>query len=85
MNRGVVLIDQRHCAMCHGVAFGGSNNVPRIANQREDYLLKALRDYRDGKRTGYGNAVMPETVAGLTDEQLADLAQFLAYVRPRAK
>jgi cytochrome c553 len=37
-----------------------------------------LRDYKKGVRTGYGNAIMPETVSGLGDEELADAAYFLA-------
>ena len=73
---------ESNCASCHGKAFDGGNNVPRVAHQREDYTLKALRDYRSGKRIGYGNAQMPETVAGLDEAQLADLAHFLAFLRP---
>lgn len=78
MKRGLEIVDGRHCTSCHGKDFAGHNHVPRVANQREDYLLKALRDYRSGARIGYGNAVMPETVAGLSDAQLADLAYFLS-------
>jgi cytochrome c553 len=81
MKRGLQLIEGRHCTSCHGRDFSGHQNVPRVANQREDYLLKALRDYRSGARIGYGNAVMPETVAGLSDAQLADLAYYLARLR----
>jgi len=77
-NQGKAIVEKNHCGNCHGSDFSGGNNVPRTANQREDYLLKALRDYKGGKRVGYGNAVMPETVAGLSDDQLADLAHFLA-------
>jgi cytochrome c553 len=78
MKRGMDVMAPRNCANCHGKKFEGNNNVPRVANQREDYLLKALKDYRDGKRTGYGNAQMPETVAGLKDAELADLAYALS-------
>jgi cytochrome c553 len=81
MKKGFGLIETRHCTSCHGRDFAGHQNVPRVANQREDYLLKALRDYRSGARIGYGNALMPETVAGLDDAQLADIAYFLARLR----
>ena len=80
MKRAAALIEARHCTGCHGRDFAGHQNVPRVANQREDYLAKALRDYRSGARIGYGNAVMPETVAGLDDAQLADLAYYLARI-----
>jgi len=75
--RGRAIIEGRHCTSCHGADFSGNNNVPRVANQREDYTLKALRDYKSGARVGYGNAVMPETVSGLGDAELSDLAYFL--------
>jgi len=77
--RGAAVARQRHCANCHNPDYSGHNNVPRLAHQREDYLLKALRDYRSGKRIGYGNAAMAETVAGLADADLAALAHLLAY------
>jgi cytochrome c553 len=75
---GRTIAEKERCGTCHGADFSGGNNVPRTANQREDYLLKALRDYKSGKRVGYGNAVMPETVSGLGDAELADVAHFLA-------
>jgi len=81
VKRGTELMNGRNCNICHGKKLEGSNNVPRIANQREDYLQKALKDYRDGKRVGYGNAQMPETVHGLSDAQLGDLAHALARFR----
>ena len=81
MKRGLGIIEGRNCTSCHGRDFAGHNNVPRVASQREDYLLKTLRDYRSGARIGYGNAVMPETLAGLDDVQLADIAHFLAHIR----
>lgn len=81
--RGRKATEGRHCTSCHGADWSGNKNVPRVANQREDYLLKALRDYRAGKRIGYGNAQMPETVAGLDDAVLADISHYLAHFRPK--
>jgi cytochrome c553 len=77
--RGRKVTEGRHCTSCHGADWSGNRNVPRVANQREDYLFKALKDYRDGRRIGYGNAAMPETVAGLPDNALGDAAHFLAH------
>ncbi len=77
--RARTLVEQRKCAVCHNPDFSGRDQMPRLANQREDYLLKAMRDYRGGNRIGYGNAAMAETVAGLGDAELADLAYFLAH------
>jgi cytochrome c553 len=77
--RGIA--ERERCGSCHNPDFSGRDNMPRLANQREDYLLKALRDYKKGVRTGYGNAAMPEIVSGLSDTELADVAHFLARLR----
>jgi cytochrome c553 len=79
IKRGKAILGKEPCGSCHGKQYDGNNNVPRIANQREDYLLKALKDYKSGKRIGYGNAVMPETVSSLSDAELTDLAHALAH------
>lgn len=78
--------EKERCASCHNPDFSGERNVPRLANQREDYLFKALRDYKSGVRVGYGNAAMPETVSGLSDKDLGDLAHYLAHLpAPRGR
>jgi cytochrome c553 len=37
--------------------FSGKENVPRIANQREDYLAKTLAEYKDNSRHGYDGSM----------------------------
>ena len=81
LERGKAILAKEPCGSCHGKRFEGYNNVPRIANQREDYLLKALRDYKSGRRIGYGNAAMPETLGALSDAELADVAHALANLK----
>ena len=54
--------------------------MPRIAGQREDYLLKALRGYKDNTRRGY-DAQMADVVEPLTDADFADFAHFLARLK----
>lgn len=79
--RGRALAEQERCGTCHEPDYAGRENMPRLANQREDYLLKALRDYKKGARVGYGNAAMPELVSQLSDAQLQDLAHFMHHVK----
>jgi cytochrome c553 len=83
-DRGKALVDSRNCSVCHNPDFSGREQMPRLANQREDYLLKAMRDYRSGRRIGYGSATMPEELAGFSDRDLADMAHFLANFPSRA-
>jgi cytochrome c553 len=80
-SRGRALAQKARCGTCHEPDYSGRENMPRLANQREDYLLKALRDYKRGARVGYGTAVMPELVAELRERDLEDLAHFLHQFR----
>lgn len=80
MARGRALAQKHRCNVCHTADYSGQEQVPRIRNQREDYLLKALKDYKSGQRFG-GRAEMNDAVRPLNGEELADLAYFLAHVR----
>jgi len=65
------------CAACHG-ADGNTPtgpDFPRIAGQHEDYLLKALKDYKSGLRK---NPIMGGQVSGLSAQDMADLAAFFS-------
>jgi cytochrome c553 len=80
MARAQSAVQQHRCNTCHNADFSGKDNVPRIANQREDYLAKTLAEYKDNSRHGY-DASMADVMAPVTAEQIADLAYFLARVR----
>lgn len=80
MEKGRMLAEQHRCNFCHQTNFSGGQNVPRLAAQREDYLVKALRGYKDNSRRGY-DAAMSDVVYPIKDDDLAELAYFLARVR----
>src|ERR1700751_11474 len=50
MQKALAIINQNHCGGCHKADFSGDENVPRIANQREDYLAKTLHEYKNNSR-----------------------------------
>jgi cytochrome c553 len=78
--RARALNQQDHCDICHTSNFAGQQNVPRIGDQREDYLIEALRGYKDNSRHGY-DATMAETMASVNDDQILDLAYYIARVK----
>ena len=78
--RAQAIIAKNRCASCHNPDFSGREQMPRLAAQREDYLLKAMRDYKTGKRPGY-DATMDEVVRPITDADIVDLAHYLARLR----
>ena len=70
----------RRCASCHTDNYAGGKAVPRVAGQREDYLVKALRDYKSGVRSGGGMAAMASVALSLSEEEIEALAHYLAHL-----
>ena len=80
LERARALIQQHRCNFCHNPDFSGEQNVPRLAGQREDYLVKALRAYKNNTRRGY-DAAMAEVLYPVSDADILDLAHLLAHLR----
>lgn len=77
--RGRALTLRHPCGVCHNPDFSGREQMPRLAHQREEYLLRSMREYKSGARLGYGGA-MSQELAGLSDQDLIDLAHFLSHI-----
>jgi cytochrome c553 len=67
-----------HCTSCHGDHFEGVDNIGRLAGQREDYLLKALGDFKSNARLATGAAGMAEVVYPRGDPEMRALAHYLS-------
>jgi cytochrome c553 len=81
--QGAKVAQANRCSTCHGESYAGQQAIARIAHQREDYLLKALRDFHEGRRTGGGIAAMPDAVYPLSDADLQALAHYFSrFQRP---
>jgi cytochrome c553 len=65
------------CVACHG-ADGNKPSAadqPVLAGQYPDYIVKALRDYKSGKRK---NPIMTGFASGLTVQDMEDLAAWFS-------
>lgn len=62
------------CAGCHGAA-GVSNNPlwPNLAGQKEAYLVKQMKAFRDGTRA---DPMMAPMAKPLSDDDIANLAAY---------
>ena len=77
MARGQALVHQYRCNVCHGPDLAGRDAVPRIAGQREDFLVKTMREYKANMRPGY-DASMGDVMQPIPDADILDLAYFSA-------
>lgn len=74
--RGKAKADETLCTMCHLGGFGGQNEIPRVAGQHHDYIVKQLADFKARRRTNdAGN--MTAVSRTLSDEDIEDLAHYL--------
>lgn len=76
--RGAGLAKAMICGNCHGEDYRGQKHLPRLANQQEDYLVSAMKAYRDNKRTGIDTS-MNGAMYQVTDSEIHALAHYLAH------
>jgi len=63
------------CAACHGA--DGNSGIPinpKLAQQHPEYLVKQLQEFKSGKRA---NATMKAMAAGLTDDDMRNVAYWV--------
>ncbi|HUN69831.1 MAG TPA: cytochrome c [Burkholderiales bacterium] len=65
------------CAACHGAdgAKPTAPDQPILAGQYPDYLIKALSDYKSGKRA---NPIMKAFAGQLSKQEMEDLAAWFS-------
>jgi cytochrome c553 len=71
----------RRCASCHTDTYAGTKAVARLAGQREEYLVKALQDYKTSQRVGGAGAAMADVAYSLSEEEITALAHYLAHLQ----
>jgi cytochrome c553 len=77
VRRGAELSGRLRCGSCHLPDFVGVEQVPRLAKQRVDYMIHALKQFRDNTRSG-ADTLMSNVVIGISDADLAALAHYSA-------
>lgn len=67
------------CQTCHGLdGMAKIPEAPNLAGQQEDYLVKALNDYKTGARK---NEMMSVVAPALNDTDIADLAAYFSSIQ----
>ncbi len=77
VKRGAALSQRGLCGTCHLPDYRGRDQIPRLAQQREDYLLASMRQFRTGVAPGR-DTIMSASLVGFSDADLADLAHYFA-------
>jgi cytochrome c553 len=68
------------CAACHGLDGNSPNpDYPKLAGQYDDYIAKALRDYKSDRRK---NPIMAGFAKTLTPKDIDNLAAYFSAQKP---
>jgi cytochrome c553 len=78
--RGQILSKQALCGTCHLPDYVGREQMPRLAGQREDYLLHTMRQFRSNQATGR-DTIMAASLYGMNDDDLRAIAQYLSQLK----
>ena len=82
--RGAKVAERALCGSCHLPDQRGREQIPRLAGQREDYLLASLRQFQSGQGVRGRDTAMINALLGLSAGDLEDLAHQLATLGPSA-
>ena len=73
--KGAAIYSQM-CVACHAADGNSSTPAnPKLAQQHPEYLVKQLQEFKSGKRA---NAIMAGFAAGLSDDDMRNIAYWLA-------
>lgn len=74
---GKAKADETLCAMCHLGEFVGQNEIPKVAGQNYDYVVKTMKDFKAKTRTNdAGN--MTSVASTLSEADIENLAHYIA-------
>jgi cytochrome c553 len=69
---------QAVCVSCHGPEGKGQAIFPAVAGKSEEEIAQKLAQYRAGEQVGQHTALMAPHARALSDEEIADLAAYIA-------
>jgi cytochrome c553 len=70
------------CATCHGPELKGAANIPSISGRSPSQMARQLIDIQTGARNGASSQLMKPVVSKLDDQDIVDIAAYLASRRP---
>jgi cytochrome c553 len=78
--RGQQAASRLRCGTCHLPDYRGREQIPRLAAQREEYLLASMLSFRDHPRRG-GDTIMTAALYGVSDDDIRAMAHYLAHLK----
>ena len=74
---GKLKADETLCTMCHLGGFAGQNEIPRVAGQPFDYIVKQLKEFKAKTRTNDAGS-MTSVSNTLSEADIENIAHYIA-------
>lgn len=71
---------QSFCFACHGDDGKGNKDLPRLAGQKKAFLMKALKDFKQGK-AARASSPMVRIMKAINEKDIEPLADYIASMR----
>lgn len=78
--RGRGIAARSRCGSCHLPNYAGREQMPRLAGQREEFLLEVMLQYRHNRRKG-GDTMMSAALYGIPEEEFKALAHYFSHLK----
>lgn len=78
--RGKEIASRNRCGSCHEANFHGREQMPRLAGQREDFLVQAMLAWRQNRRPG-GDTIMAAALYGIPEADFKALAHYFSRLK----
>jgi len=75
--RGRKKAEEVLCTMCHLGGMKGQNEIPRVAGQHPEYVIKQLKAFKARTRTNDAGS-MTAVAQTITEQDIEDLAHYIA-------
>jgi cytochrome c553 len=75
--RGRKKADEVLCTMCHLGGLSGQNEIPRVAGQHPEYVIKQLKAFKARTRTNDAGS-MTSVAQTITERDIEDLAHYIS-------
>jgi cytochrome c553 len=78
--KGAAKAEETLCTMCHLGGLKGQNEIPRLAGQQPEYVLRQLRAFKARQRSNDGGN-MQSVAQTLSDDDIVNLTHYIADLR----
>jgi len=81
ISKGELIYIENSCNSCHGNYGEGIGSAPKLIGQKEDRLIKRLRELKKGKTRSSFGGIMVSFAKSLDENETIEVAKYLSTLK----